>query len=86
MASFSGYSFNQTIDSDDEDDQQKFQVGKDASIAVIDCNSTMFELINNADDSEDDEESPSSVFEKCLGVIEKLMLERIIHDHKDLVS
>jgi hypothetical protein len=82
------YIFNQTIDSDDEDEVRKYLPGKDASIAIIDCNPSMFEPIERTGEEDDDEEENNftNLFEKCLNVIEKLMLERIIHDYNDLVS
>lgn len=74
MASTSNFSFNQTFANDGDDERQQFVAGRDATIAVIDCSSSMFV---------DDE---NCLFKKCLGALEKLLLQRIVSDKQDMVS
>lgn len=76
MASTSGYSFNQTFDDDDADEDRKhFVAGRDATIAVIDCSQSMFELDDGV-----------CLFTNCLAALEKLLLRRIVTDKTDMVS
>lgn len=81
MASTSSYNFNQTFDADDDEDSKPFVAGRDATICLIDCNSTMFDVADSDEESDD-----SCLFIKCLSVIENLLLRRIVSDKKDLVS
>lgn len=74
----SNFSFQQDFDSDDEDQVAFKQSGRDATIIVIDCNNSMFEEL------QDDESS--SLFTKCLSVLERYLLNKIISSSKDLVS
>lgn len=74
----SNFSFQQDFDSDDEDQATFKQSGRDATIIVIDCNNSMF------DELQDDESS--SLFTKCLSVLERYLLNKIISSNKDLVS
>jgi hypothetical protein len=74
------YSMNQNFDSDDEDEEAKLNAaGVDGTIFVLDCSPSMFEKFE-----EDDEEI--CMFEKCLSVLERMLLNRIISNKKDLVS
>lgn len=73
------FSMNQNFDSDDEDEQQHLKSGRDGTIFVIDCSSLMFEKYQ-----EDEEET--CLFAKCLSVLERLLLNKIISTSKDLVS
>lgn len=87
MSFNTSYNFNQTVESDDEDDFHRVAPGKNVAIAVIDCNPTMFEALEEPGESdEEDEYRIKTLFEKSLNVIEQCMLERIIQDHTDLVS
>lgn len=87
MASTSNFSLNQTTLSDDEEDIPKFAGGKDAVIVVIDCNSSMFTRLDpGSDDEENSVDVPKCLFDRCLYVIEKYMLQKINNDHNNLVS
>lgn len=74
----SNFSFQQDFDSDDEDQAAFKTPGRDATIIVVDCNNSMFEKL-------DDDES-SSLFTKCLSVLERYLLNKIISSNKDLVN
>lgn len=69
----------QNFDSDDEDEPQNLKTGRDGTIFVIDCAATMFTNFQ-----EDDENT--NLFTKCLSVLERLLLNTIISNNKDLVS
>lgn len=70
------YSMNQNFDSDDEGDSLTNHVsGRDGTIVVIDCAASMF--------TKDDQ---ICMFEKCVSVLERLLLNNIISSNKDLVS
>ncbi|CRL02262.1 CLUMA_CG015150, isoform A [Clunio marinus] len=74
-----GYTVNQSFDSDDEDNTHFQSSGRDACIIVIDCSSSMFT------EFERDEKTLSS-FTICLNVFERLMLNKIINNNKDLIG
>lgn len=74
----SNYSFNQDFESDDEELSEIKNSGRDATIFVLDCNKFMFEAL--------DEDDMNSLFMKCLFVLERHLLNKIIKNHKDLVS
>lgn len=73
------YQMNQSFDSDDEDDVQELKAGRDGTIFVIDCAASMF--LNFQEEGEE-----TNLFVKCLSVLERLLLNKIISNNKDLVS
>lgn len=75
----SNYAMNQNFDSDDEDNKQQFQSTQDGTIFLIDCAASMFVTFE-----EDDE--TTCLFTKCLLVLERLLMNRIISGSKSLVS
>lgn len=75
----SGFSFNQDFDSDDDEVAQTITAGRDACIFVIDCSASMFE------EFEEDEET-TCLYVKCMTVLERFLLNKIISNNKDLVS
>lgn len=79
MATSVGFSFDQSFNSDDEDGPQFVPQGRNASIFVIDCSLSMFQ------DFVEDEDA-TNLFLKCLTVLERLLLNKIISNNKDLVS
>lgn len=74
------YSFNQDYGSDDEEEHNFVASGRDATIFVIDCSASMFQDIEQEDDFK------TCLFIKCLTVIERHLLNKIISNNKDLVS
>lgn len=74
----SNFSFHQDFDSDDEEQSEFKQSGRDAALVVIDCNETMFEEI--------EDEEGCSLFTKCLSVLERYLLNKIIDSNKSLVN
>ena len=71
---------NQKFDSDDESDSPFDHVfGRDEIIVVIDCAASMFTEVTR--DGEN-----FCMFKKCLTVLERLLLNKIISSNKDLVS
>lgn len=75
----SNFAFNQDFDEEGEEEQSPSYSGREAQIVVIDANISMFA------EMEDDEEI-TCLFKKCLTVVERLLLNRIISSSKDLVS
>lgn len=73
----SNFSFHQDFNSDDEEQPEYKQSGRDATLIVIDCKKSMFEEI---------EDEGSSLFIKCLSVLERYLLNKIIHSSKGLVN
>lgn len=73
----SNFSFHQDFNSDDEEQSEYKQSGRDATLIVIDCKKSMFEEI---------EDEGSSLFIKCLSVLERYLLNKIIHSSKGLVN
>lgn len=78
----SAFSFNQSFDAEEDDFAPSAFSGRDGQIFVIDCSPSMFEDIED----EHDIEETSSLFIKCLNVLERFLLNKIINSHKDLVS
>lgn len=74
----SNFSFHQDFNSDDEDQPEIKQSGRDATLVVIDCKKSMFDEIKDEDGL--------SLFTKCLSVLERYLLNKIIHSNKDLVN
>lgn len=74
----SGFAFNQTFDSDDEEATEHTVAGRDATIFIIDSSTSMFENFEEFEET-------TCLFSKCLTVLERLMLNKIISS-KDLVS
>jgi hypothetical protein len=73
------FSVNQDFDSDDENEPKQFASGRDGTIFVIDCALPMFV------EYEEDEKN-TCLFAKCLSVLERLLLNKIISSSKDMVS
>ena len=69
---------NQNFDSDD-DDSPLHVSGQDGTIVVIDCAASMFAEVT-------DDGKIFCMFEKCLSVLERLLLNKIINSNKNLVS
>lgn len=74
----SGFTFNQDFDSDDEDQAPARDTGREATILLIDCSASMFVEF-------EEDETTTSCFTKCLSVLERLLLNKIINNNKDLV-
>lgn len=74
----SGFAFNQDFDSDEEE-VRTYTAGRDACIFVVDCSASMFAPF------EEDEEDVC-LFIKCMTVLERLLLNKIISNSKELVS
>jgi Ku70/Ku80 N-terminal alpha/beta domain len=79
MATAAGFSFDQSFNSDDDDTPQQFVHGANASIFLLDCSQSMFQ------EFVEDEEA-TSLFLKCLSVLERFLLNKIISNNKYLVS
>lgn len=79
MAASAGFSFDQSFNSDDEDLPQILPQGRNASVFVIDCSQSMFQEFI-------EDEEATSLFLKCLTVLERFLLNKIISSSKDLVS
>lgn len=79
----SAFNFNQTFDSDDEDDHKVEWSGRDGTIVLVDCACSMFVDI---EDEMQEDEIQQSRFLKVLSVLENVTLNRIISNDKDLVS
>ena len=77
----SNFSINQNYGSDDDEEPTHFITGRDAVIVVIDCSASMFKQFK-----EKEEDEYTSLFIKCLTVLERLLLNKIISNNKDLVS
>lgn len=73
-----GFAFNQDVDSDDEDQAPARDTGREATILIIDCSASMFVEF-------EEDENTTSLFTKCLSVLERLLLNKIINNSKDLV-
>lgn len=78
----SNYSMNQDYESEDEEEQIYFTAGRDATIVVIDCSASMFKQFKD----QEGDEFTTCLYAKCLTVLERLLLNKIISNNKDLVS
>lgn len=73
----SSFAFQQDFDSDDDEQPQKYS-GRDATVFVIDASSSMFTEF-------EEDGTQTCLFKKCLRVLERLLLNKIISNNKDLV-
>lgn len=75
----SNFAFNQDFDLDDEEQLQPGFTGREACVVVIDASASMFSEFEIGEET-------TCLFTKCLAVLERLLLNKIISNNKDLVS
>lgn len=76
------FSINQDYGSDDEEEPTHYVTDRDAVIVVIDCSASMFKQFKE----QEEDDYTTCLFIKCLTVLERLLLNKIISNNKDLVS